>query len=114
MFELSTEAAIHNQWVLEQFDSDINNLIQAHPNSILSYSSEFRPSKALKPLLCYHPRWRKFQHLLDHGSSWPVTSIDDATRIAKNNELITRGNHASALTYSDILDASLAKEVKQG
>ncbi len=44
----------------------------------------------------------------------PVTSIDEATQIAKNNELITRGNHASALAYSNILDASLDKEFKQG
>jgi hypothetical protein len=56
MFEFSHEAAIHNQWVLEQYDCDINNLIPAHPNSILSYGSEFRSPKAPASLLRYHPR----------------------------------------------------------
>ena len=113
-FEASSAAAKSNQQLLEQHDCSISNLIQAYPNSCLSYGSEFRPVEALKPLLQLHPRWTKLANLLIYGSCWPVSKIDDKTRRAKNSELLLRGNHKSATTHSEYLGTSLNKEIIQG
>jgi hypothetical protein len=51
---------------------------------------------------------------LTHGSHWPASEIDNKVRIAKNNELLARGNHKSATTHIDYLDKSLPKEIAQG
>ena len=83
IFEASTSAALANQKLLEQFDCNISNLIQAHPNSCLSYGSEFRPVDDLETLLQLHPRWPKLKNLLVYGSCWPVSKIDDKTREEK-------------------------------
>ena len=114
IFEASSTAALSNQKLLEEYDCSISNLIQAYPNSCLSYGSEFRPIEALEPLLQLHPRWKKLKNLLTYGSCWPVSKLDDKIREAKNSELLLRGNHKSASTHSDFLDTSLRKEIIQG
>jgi hypothetical protein len=114
VFEASPSAAFSNQKLLEQHGCSIKQLIQAYPGSCLSYGSEFRPIEALKPLLQMHPRWPKLSALLTHGSCWPASKLDEDTRKAKNEELVSRGNHKSATTYNDYLSTSLAKEIIQG
>ena len=113
-FEPTLAAAVHNQSVLSSFNDDIENFIAHHPNSVMSYGSEFRKTNVLAPLLHLHPNWPKLRQLLELGSCWPVSRISNHDRIAKNNELAKRGNHKSAATYSDFLTSSLAKEIKQG
>jgi hypothetical protein len=113
-FEATKEAALSNQLILSSYDDDISKFIDAHPNSIMSYGSEFRKTNVLAPLLQMHPNWPKLQQLLTLGSCWPVSQISDQARTAKNNELLARGNHKSATTYSDFLTGSLSKEIKQG
>ena len=114
IFKATPEAAHSNQILLEQHNCSIARLIQAYPGSCLDYGSEFRPIEALKPLLQKHPRWTKLAYLLSHGSCWPVSKLNDNTRKAKNSELLSRGNHKSASTYSDFLRTSLEKEITQG
>ena len=114
IFEASPEAALSNQALLEQYGCSITKLIQAHPGSCLDYGSEFRPIETLEQLLHRHPRWPKLARLLSHGSCWPVSKLNDEVRHAKNSELLLRGNHKSASTYSEFLSTSLTKEIAQG
>ena len=113
-FELTNAAACHNIQVLQMYDNDIDACIRAHPNSIISYGSEYRSTSSLHPLLMHHPRWPKFRSMLTAGSNWPLEAVEDEVRRSKNIELIEHGNHKSAVTYVDELTSIIAKEVIQG
>jgi len=52
--------------------------------------------------------------MLNSGSKWPILPISTPDRLAKNKELIRRGNHKSALKYSEELRLTLEKEIAQG
>jgi hypothetical protein len=100
--------------VLLAHHSNIKSVIDSHQHTILKHGSEFRPSLDLKKLLMHHPRWLKFQSLLETGSHWPLNPISEEERHAKNSTLIQRGNHQSAIKHSKILLDTLTKEVHQG
>jgi hypothetical protein len=52
--------------------------------------------------------------ILEQGSDWPVSPISNRERLAKNQDLIARGNHKSALKYTDKLEKTLEKEIAKG
>jgi hypothetical protein len=114
LFEVSKEAAFHNQGILAFYNYDLNLLLQAMSDTCLRHGSEFRDPNALQHLLQRHPRWQKFCELLREGSRWPLLQIADKDRVAKNKELVTRGNHKSAVVHGTALLDIINKEVAQG
>jgi hypothetical protein len=114
IFTISPQAAAHNKLVLSTHDADMETLLNNHQHTILRHGSEFRPSELLRKLLMHHPRWPKFQSILDTGSKWPLLPISDNIRKEKKLELIRRGNHKSAITHAKVLSDTLIKEVNQG
>jgi hypothetical protein len=68
----------------------------------------------LEPLLCHHPNWPDLKRLLETGSNWPLRPIPHEDRLAKNRELIERGNHKSAVKYTAEFQKTVEKEVSQG
>jgi len=92
-FQLSNEVAAHNEQILQSVDYDLYALIQLHPNSIISFRSESRPTDSFHILLMHHLRWLRLQNILNKGSKWLTENFDDETCITKNNELVAKENH---------------------
>ena len=113
-FELSHEATDHNKKVIQHYGNRLHQYLCSQQRMYISFGSEFRQPWALKKLLCHHPNWLKLKKILKEGSSWPLSSITQKDRYLKNQELILRGNHKSAIKYSEELQKTLEKEVTQG
>ena len=114
-FEVSQSAAESNASLLRAANYDVSELIEAHPNSILSYGSEFRNPVLLHPLLRRHPLWPFLRRTLEHGAEFAFTSepLDD-DRKQENTALIEYGNHKSAKENDDVIANSLRNEVTHG
>ena len=100
--------------VLKAFKNDLHEYLLSQQNTYLYFGSEFRPVEVLRKLLHKHPTWQSLENVLLHGAKWPLSEISESDRIAKNAELISRGNHKSALKYETELHQTLIKEVAQG
>ena len=61
-----------------------------------------------------HPRWPELKQRLEAGSSFPIDTIDEDTRIKDLDAMRIRGNHKSVATHEDFLADSLEKEIKKG
>ncbi len=99
---------------LKLCNNSIHEYLLTQKGTFVSFGSEFRPPGVLHPLLCHHPNWPVLQSMLHRGSKWPTLPISTPDRLAKNKELIHRGNHKSALKYSGELRLTLEKEIAQG
>jgi hypothetical protein len=113
-FNLSQEAAIHNREILQKHGNSLNTYLQSQQGTFIAFGSEFRPTWVLEPLLCHHPNWPKLKKILEEGSNWPLSPITKEDRLAKNKELVARGNHRSAEKYTEELRKTLEIEVAQG
>ena len=114
-FESSPESAAYNEDLFMQYGGDLDKLIKSHPDTTISYGSEFRKTEVLEPLLRRHPNWDRLRSILKNGSSWPITSImNDDNRNKRNSELVKRGNHTSATKYAKELQCIIQTEVSNG
>ena len=113
-FDLSTEAATHNMNILRGYTNSVHLYINANKHSFMGYGSEFHPIHIIERLLMHHRSWPSFLNQLQQGSKWPLTSISESDRKAKNTEFIQRGNHKSAITHHSILRDIIQKKVRQG
>ena len=80
-FELTKEAAAHNASILKHYNHDMTRVIADHPNSHISYGSEFRPTEVLYPLLHKSPFWEDVSTSLDRGAKYPLTRISYTRRL---------------------------------
>lgn len=114
-FEVSHTAAKSNASILKEADYDVSNLIAAHPDSILSYGSEFRNPTLLHPLLRKHPLWSFLRHTLEHGAEFTFTANPvEEDRMTENTALIEYGNHKSAKEKADVKANNLLSEITYG
>ena len=113
-FEATHEAAIHNAAILQKHDFDMAKVIAAHPNSHLSYGSEFRAAQTLEPLLEKSPFWNEVEKSLTKGARYPLERISNKRRLADLKDAIKRGNHKSAKANLPILQDKIEKEAKAG
>jgi hypothetical protein len=111
---LSQKAAIHNKEILQKYGNSINDYLQSQQGTFIAFGSEFRPTWVLEPLLCHHPNWPKLKKILEEGSNWPLSPITKEDRLAKNKELVSRGNQRSAVKYTEELRKTLENKVAQG
>jgi hypothetical protein len=100
--------------ILQKHENSMNIYLQSQQGTFIAFGSEFRPTWVLKPLLCHHPNWPKLKKILEEGSNWPLSPITKEDRLAKNKELVSRGNHRSAVKYTEELRKTLENEVAQG
>jgi hypothetical protein len=100
--------------ILRNYSNDIHVYINANKHSFMGYGSEFRPIQVIEPLILHHRSWPSFANQLQQGSKWPLASISESDRLAKNIEFIKRGNHKSAVTHYSVLHDIIQKEVTQG
>ena len=111
IFELSKEAAIHNSSILENHNYDMTRVIGAHPNSNISYGSEFRSISTLAPLLHRSPFWNKIKSSLSKGARYPLERISNTRRRKDLEEAIVQGDHKSARSNIPVLTKLLKKDV---
>ena len=114
-FEVSHAAAESNASILRDANYDVSTLIAAHPDSLLSYGSEFRSPSLLHPLLRKHPLWPYLRRTLEHGAEFALTTEpDDNHRREENTALIEYENHKSAKDNDGVILSNLASEVSYG
>ena len=114
-FDPSREAANHNFRVLSEYNFNIEALINAHPNTPMSYGSEFRPIEVLSQLLGHHPNWDKLSLILTKGVHFNLREIDEKDRLGDLQDALTFGNHKSAAgEWERVLETELLKDVEQG
>jgi hypothetical protein len=99
---------------LQKQGDSIKNFINSVLGTFINYGSEFRSIPTLEPLLLHHPNWPKCKDLLSKGSQWPLHMLPEQDRIKKNDEFIQRGNHKSAVKYSEVCHATILQEVQRG
>jgi hypothetical protein len=114
VFENTKEAAKHNSTILASFDNDIHKAILAHPNSQLSYGSEFKSTSQLEELLQDHPNWIPLKKLLQHGASFLLRPMTQEDRDVDLSYQIEHGNHQSASKHQAILGDLIAEDVRRG
>ena len=112
-FEVSDEAATFNMELLRQNNFELGRLLN-YNKSITSYGSEFKSTDELEPLLRRHPRWNELKQKLSEGACFPVTEIDDKTRLLDLEAMISRGNHRSAKIHESYLAEAFTKEIEKG
>jgi hypothetical protein len=113
-FELTNEAASRNLCILKRFNRNLQQAIDAQPNSPISYGSEFRSPTTLAPLFEHHPNWTRLRQLLSNGSIWPLASIPEESRQDNLHQAIEFGNHKGATTNPDLLVNLINEDVTQG
>jgi len=65
---------------LHEFNFDLTTAIQAQPNSLISFRSEFRSLKLLDPLLSLHPNWAESRNILLNWATFPLQPISEDER----------------------------------
>ena len=113
-FDISEEAANHNWNILQRNDLNLDPLLNPQRKCITSYGSEFKSSKDLAPLLNLHPRWSALKTLLDNGSDFPLTDLEEDLRRQDLEAAYIRGNHKSAQNNEVILSSAISKEISKG
>jgi hypothetical protein len=114
MFKLSDKAAAHNTKLLEEYNFNMQEVLEAHCHSFMGYGSEFRPVHMIEPLLLHHQNWSYLKLQLQQGSKWPLKELLEKDRLEKNLEFIRRENHKSAVTRHQALKDIVTKEISQG
>jgi len=95
-FEMTAEAAEKNAQVLETFDFNLLQAIEAQKDSPVYFGSEFQHYTKLEPLLYLHPFWPQLKIFLRDGATFPLRPISHEERIADLGYHLARGNHKSA------------------
>ena len=111
---MTKNAAENNETILALYKYDLTRMIPGHPSSHISYGSEFRPWRALAPLLHLSPHWADVKDTLSNGARYPLQRLSPKRRLQDLEEAIIRGNHKSATDSPNILDKLIKKDVDAG
>ena len=104
-----------NSAILEAADYDLEKVFRQHPDTTLSYGSEFRSVKQLRPLLGRHPNFEPLATMINEGMSYVFTrEISDVEQRDETARILERGNHKSAQEESEQVRKLLAKDVIHG
>ena len=113
-FKNSNEAKQLNASILQSFDWDITKAIQAQPNSLVSFGSEFRSQNELDKLLSFHPLWTDFKEILTNGATFPLQPISKEERLLDLEFHLSRGNHKSAIKNDEALSKIIDNDISKG
>ena len=114
LFECTEAAKFHNAALLAKHNYNLSALIDDHPNTEISYGSEFRPPEVLAPLLNRRHNWDRIRCFLSGGFSAKFKPISDEQRIKDNESVLTRGNHKSAMEHIEMPRENAIKEIGLG
>ncbi len=114
-FKLTKEAAQKNFQTLKAHNMSLGAVIDASPFGSISYGSEFKPTNVLEPLFEHHPRWERMKNILEVGSDYHATPLEEHVRLGDLKGRLAYGNHKSAQgERAAILAEKMEKEVIRG
>ena len=114
VFEQTQEAAEENFRVLQRYDNNLEQAIQAQKNSPLGYGSEFRPTEILEYIFRRHPLWPEMKLTLSRGSDWPLDDLPSEECKNDLEEALIFGNHKGATAKPLLLCELIAQDVMHG
>lgn len=112
-FEMTTEAAIHNWSVLQEYEN-LGEALQQEKNSPLKYGSEFRTPRLLKHIFKHHPLWPRLEKMLENGVDYPLEEVDTETRYKDTVEALEFGNHKGAESNRKLFESLMEKDITHG
>jgi hypothetical protein len=113
-FKNTDEAKKINASILQHHNWDITKAIEAQPNSIVSFGSEFRSTKELEQLLFFHPLWTSLKEILINGATFPLHTITREERFIDLDFHVSRGNHKSAIENQVALAQIIEDDIMKG
>jgi len=113
-FHNSEEAKIQNTNILRRFNFDITAAINAQPNSMVSFGSEFRDPLDLEPLLFHQPNWQALKEILTNGVTFPLLPISPEDSKLDMEFHASRGNHKSAAKNQAALEKIIENDISKG
>jgi hypothetical protein len=113
-FDFSLQAAEKNWDILQSFELDLHQALQAQIDSPLKFGSEFKDPKLLSTILGEHPLWPSTYENLTNGAIYPLNEITDEHRSEDMNFFLSCGNHKSALNNRDKVKDLLTDDVIRG
>jgi len=111
-FEFNNKAKVHNTNLLAKYNYDLEALILDHPNTELSYRSEFHLTYLLGKLLYLRHNWDRMKDFLENGFSINFRQISNEQRKLDNISALSKGNHKSAEDHLDMLRDQIEKEIE--
>ena len=113
-FELTKECAEWNFLVLKKHGFDLEKALETQRGTPLEYGSEFRTVPELEPIFKHHPLWTQMKENLTTGAIFPLTDLDEETRLLDFQAALDRGNHKGATKKPDLLFKLVEKDVVHG
>jgi hypothetical protein len=107
-------AAIEYWKVLNYFDFNLSQALQAQHNSPLNFGSEFKDLHILSTIMDDHPLWDFASEILANGASYPLKDIPTDIRTTDVQFFIDRGNHKSAMINNSKVQELLLDHVTRG
>ncbi len=104
----------HNLAVLEKYDYDLGQALNAQQDSPLGPGKEFKPPNILQLELGLHPLRKRMEDFLTHGSKWPLVKISEKEQVNNLNNALTFGNHKGASAKPKLLLKLISKDVEYG
>jgi hypothetical protein len=99
--------------VLKAHNNNLQEVIDAHPRSILHPGSEFRAISIFGQLLFRHPHWTLISLMFSAGAHTTVSgSFTDQQRHGEDDAKVASGCHKSARDYPDEVENAIQTEVK--
>jgi hypothetical protein len=105
------EATKHNLAVLEKYDYDLGQALNAQQDSLLGPGKEFKPPDVLQLVFGLHPLWKHMEDFLTHDSKWPLVKISKEERVNGLNNALTFRNHKGASAKPELLMKLISKDV---
>ena len=113
IFQPTIHAVEQNMRII-RYHGSLEAAIAAQHNSLITYGSEFRPTSILQPLMHRHPIWEKTSHILNNGTTFPLTQIDDKLRHKDLLAALEYKNHNSAHPITSSLAKHMSTEIEHG
>ena len=113
-FRMTKNAAKNNEKNSGTIQVYLTRVISGHPNSHISYGSEFRPWEVLSPLLHISPHWLDVKDSLSNGARFPLERLSPKRRLLDLEDAIARGNYKSATDSPATLETLIKKDVDAG
>ena len=110
-FELTDEAAQWNYLVLKKYGLDLKRAIEGQSDSPLGYGSEFRDQSVLEEIFSKHPNWSRLKSILQNGSDWRLSELEEEKRKSDLEQALSFGNHKGAEADPEKLKSLIEKDV---
>ena len=83
---------MQNSYIIESLERYLRKFIESHPNTPITYGSEFRSTGHIISLILHHKDNSEIMYIIKKGSINPLKSIDDNENKQYLNTMIQRVN----------------------